>query len=66
MRKTTANLVPGDIMRSGEIVVSVRKSTPFGQTSPKGSIILLNPKTNKKRIASWNWWGDVFLKQSVE
>jgi len=62
MRKTTDKLVTGDVTMSGEIVVSCEKSTGFGQRNPKGRVVLLNPKTGKKRVASWNWWGTIFLK----
>jgi hypothetical protein len=66
MRKTTNKLVPNDVMESGEIVVSCRKSTPFGRGNPKATVILLNTQTGKQRIASWNWWGTVFLKDTQE
>lgn len=61
MKKTTSKLVAGDVMGSGEIVISCEKSTGFGQSNPKGRIVLKNPKTGKTRVASWNWWGTVFL-----
>jgi len=65
MIKSTSRLVPGDVMASGEIVVSCDKSTPFGCGNPKATVVLSNPKTGKKRLARWNWFGTVSVKNAV-
>jgi hypothetical protein len=64
MIKSTNRLVPGDVMASGEVVVSCNKSTPFGQGNPKATVILLNTKTGKRRFCTWNWYGTVSVKNA--
>jgi hypothetical protein len=64
MRIVTNRLVVGDVMASGEEVI---KTSKFGRAggSPKLWVTLKNPKTEKIRLADWNYFGTVTIKERV-
>lgn len=57
MRIRTKELMPGDIMATGEVVL---RATKFGMfRDVKMHVTLQNPKTGKTRLASWSYWGTI-------
>lgn len=58
----TKDLKAGQVMHSGEVVIS---TTPRGGNfygNPKMYVTLENPKTKKRRLAMWHLYGTVFVK----
>lgn len=66
MKVNTQKLIRGQVMLSGEIVLSAvqHRGETFNRF-PKMHIKLLNPKTGKTRFASWNLYGTVYCKDEV-
>jgi hypothetical protein len=63
MRITTHKVTVGTVMLTGEVVKRVRVNKPNKYTrNPKILVLLVNPRTGKERSASWNYYGDVFVK----
>lgn len=66
MRISTQKLIPGNVMLTGEIVLSAEQ--PRGETFnkfPKMHIKLFNPKNGKIRFAKWNLYGTIFCKDEI-
>jgi hypothetical protein len=62
--KIMANeLTVGTVMASGEIVRAVN-SQRYGGRNHTVLVTLLNPKTNKTRLATWAYFGTIFVKDS--
>lgn len=59
MRIATSRLIPGTVMRSGEIVVSVTKPQN-GRGNNKSTVVL--EKGDRRRTAEWNYYGEIFVK----
>ena len=64
MKMLTKDLKAGQVMRSGEVVVSVHRGSTF-YGNPKMRVVLENPCTKNRRLASWNLYGTVFVKDPV-
>jgi hypothetical protein len=63
MRITTHKVTVGTVMLTGEVVKRVCVNKPNKYTrNPKILVLLVNPRTGKERSASWNYYGDVFVK----
>lgn len=62
MMKRTRDLKQGDVMQSGEVVVSAYRGKYMGRD--RMIVTLDNPKTGKQRIADWNHQGTVAIKES--
>ena len=63
MSKIACNLVPGDVVSSGEIVTNNIKSLYRGEIRAK--VTLRNPKTGTMRVAAWGYYSTIFMKKST-
>ena len=63
MRINTKDLKPGAIMLTGEIVLVATKSgKSYMKSGPKMVVTLRNPKTDKRRLVDWSYYGTIGVR----
>ncbi len=63
MKKIARDLVVGDVVSSGEIVLKNVKSGHFNNV--KCLLTLKNPKTDQVRLATWGYYSTIFMKKPI-
>lgn len=59
--KAARDLVPGDIVASGEAVLSVDWATQYG----KKTMIIKLQKNDKIRVASWGYYSNIHMQRET-
>lgn len=63
MRKLAKDLVPGDVVASGEVVLSAQRASYLTtQRKAKMLVVLKHPNKQFNRVAEWGYLSNIHMK----